>query len=233
MHRATSHTQLRLLLAGAAVACLALPPRRLPAQPPRGLPSQRPLPPPRDGSHDFDFLEGTWQISDAPADYFTRGPFGRLVARIPAPRTATLEWYTREPDTVADSGFVRMSYDSSSNQWMIHEAKKPNGVAPASARRPLRARHRIVHRTSRARRPQGARATHVDLQRPGQRTPRAGVLRGLRYHVAEAARPGAPPREHLAFSTVTLRGNVLCARRGDLVFRAGGKGPAARRSVRA
>ena len=123
MRRATSHTQLRLLLAGVAVACLALPALRVPAQPQRAVPPQRPLPPSRDGSHDFDFLEGTWQISEAPGDYFTRGPFGRLVARIPAPRTATLEWYTREPDTVADSGFVRMSYDSSSNQWMIQEAK--------------------------------------------------------------------------------------------------------------
>jgi len=109
------------------VACLALPALRVPAQPQRAVPPQRPLPPSRDGSHDFDFLEGTWQISDAPADYFTRGPFGRMVARIPAPRTATLEWYTREPDTVSDSGFVRMSYDSSSNQWMIQEAKSQTG----------------------------------------------------------------------------------------------------------
>ena len=91
---------------------------RRPAQPP-----PRPLPHSHDGSHDFDFLEGTWQISDAPADYFTRGPYGRLVARIPAPRTATLEWHTWAPDAVTDSGFVRMSYDPGSNEWMIHEAK--------------------------------------------------------------------------------------------------------------
>ena len=119
MRRATSHTQLRLLLAGVAVACLALPALRVPAQPQRAVPPQRPLPPSRDGSHDFDFLEGTWQISDAPADYFTRGPFGRMVARIPAPRTATLEWYTREPDTVADSGFVRTA------QLTVDEACHP------------------------------------------------------------------------------------------------------------
>jgi len=121
-HRATSHTRLRLLLAGAVVACLALPTRQARAQPARELNPQRPAPPSRDGSHDFDFLEGTWQLSDAPADYHTLGPYGRLVVRILAPRTATVEWYTREPDPAPDSGFMRMSYDPASHQWMIHEA---------------------------------------------------------------------------------------------------------------
>ena len=121
-HRATSHTRLRLLVAGAVVACLALPTRQAPAQPARELNPQRSAPPSRDGSHDFDFLEGAWQLSDAPADYHTLGPYGRLVVRIVAPRTATVEWYTREPDPAPDSGFMRMSYDPASNQWMIHEA---------------------------------------------------------------------------------------------------------------
>ena len=118
MRRATSHTRLRILLAGVAVACLALPPRRVPAQPPRSLPPHSPLPRSRDGSHDFNFLEGTWQISEAPADYFTRGPFGRLVARIPAPRSVTIEWQTQEPGAAFDSGFVQMLYDPRSNRWM-------------------------------------------------------------------------------------------------------------------
>ena len=119
MNYATSPARSRLLLACVILACHAAPAVRLSAQP-----LQRPLPPARDGSHDFDFLEGTWQLSDAPADYHTLGPYGRLVVRILPPRTATVEWYTREPDPAPDSGFMRMSYDPASNQWMIHEAAR-------------------------------------------------------------------------------------------------------------
>ena len=117
MNRATSPARSCVLIAGGILACHAALAMRLPAQP-----LHHPLSHSRDGSHDFDFLEGTWQLSDPPADYFTRGPYGRLIARISGPGTATIEWYTRDPDPSPDSGFMRMSYDAGSNRWMIREA---------------------------------------------------------------------------------------------------------------
>jgi len=136
MNRATPHARSRISSAIAAIAvvtCHAISAPRLSAQPGPEMPYGRlSLPSLSDGSHDFDFLEGTWQFRQGRLVEPLSGPnaamrqsFGRLVARRPGVGAATVEWETTLADSTRVTGFARMSYDPKTKEWTIREADSP------------------------------------------------------------------------------------------------------------
>jgi hypothetical protein len=94
------------------------------------------LPTLRDGSHDFDFLEGTWRFTQGllltpftgPNGNFRVSP-GRLIARRIDSRAMTIEWVP-EPGTNGEPGFATMTYDRGTRQWAVRLA--PTRAAPLS-----------------------------------------------------------------------------------------------------
>jgi hypothetical protein len=126
----------RMITAIAVITCHAFSAPDVLAQPGPEMPYGRlSLPTLSDGSHDFDFLEGAWQLRQGRLVEPLSGPnaamhqsFGRLVARRPEVGGVTIEWEARLSDTTRISGFARMSYDPKTKEWTIREADSPTAA---------------------------------------------------------------------------------------------------------
>lgn len=96
-------------------------------------------PPARDGSHDFDFLPGTWQLVPNNPE---GGPslLGRALVRRSDDGALTMEWNATQNGSSGRgvredqfSGSMTMSYDSASAQWTIRESETGSTAVATSA----------------------------------------------------------------------------------------------------
>ena len=139
MNCPTSHARSRTLLVVTCIMLEAILAAELPAQP--GKPEQPTgsvtLTPLRDGSHDFDFLRGTWRLVHGenvrPLSGFVgqnRMATGRWLARVRGDGITSAEWDAMGPDSARVSGLALMSYDPKAKQWTIRESKNGGAAEP-------------------------------------------------------------------------------------------------------